>query len=79
MVAKGFNQIPGLDFTDNVLPVVNDVTFRVVITCMIIEKWEAKILDTDNTFLNREMEHETYMAIPEGVLHALNNVKKMKH
>ena len=32
LVAKGFSQIPGIDFTDNYSPVVNDVTFRVVVT-----------------------------------------------
>ena len=31
LVAKGFSQIPGVDFTDNYSPVVNDVTFRVVV------------------------------------------------
>ena len=33
---------------------------------MIIEKWDAKIVDIDNAFLHRELEHEIYMAIPEG-------------
>ena len=32
LVAKGFSQIPGLVFTLNFSPVVNDVTFRVVLT-----------------------------------------------
>ena len=32
LVAKGFSQIPGLDFTDSFSPVVYDVTFRVVLT-----------------------------------------------
>ena len=27
LVAKGFSQIPGVDFTDNDSPVVNDLTF----------------------------------------------------
>ena len=42
LVAKGFSQIPDLDFTDKFSPVVNDETFRVVLTQMIIEKWDAK-------------------------------------
>ena len=33
---------------------------------MIIEKWDANIIDIDNAFLNGELEHEIYMAIPEG-------------
>ena len=32
LVAKGFSQIPGLAFTDNFSPVVNDITFQIVIT-----------------------------------------------
>ena len=32
---------------------------------MIIEKWDAKIVDIDNAFLNGELEHEIYMTIPE--------------
>ena len=66
MVAKGFSQIPGLDFTDNFSPLVNDLTFQVVITQMIIEQWDAKIDDIDNAFLNGELELEIYMAIPKG-------------
>ena len=33
---------------------------------MIIEKWDAKIVDIDKAFLNGEIEHEINMAIPEG-------------
>ena len=55
LVAKGFGQIPGLDFTDIFSPVVNDVTFRVVLTKMIIKKWDGKIVDIDTAFLNGEL------------------------
>ena len=57
LVVKGLSQIPGVDFTDNFSPVVNDVTFRVVLTQMLVEKWDAKIVDIDNAFLNGELEH----------------------
>ena len=66
LVAKGLIQIPGLDITDNFSPVVNDIIFPVVITQMITEKWDARIVDIDNGILNGELEHEIYMAIPEG-------------
>ena len=42
LVAKGFSQIPGVDFTDNYSPVVNDVTFRAVVARMIIENMKVK-------------------------------------
>ena len=43
LMAKGFSQIPGVDFTDNYSPVVNDVTFRVVVARMIIENLKGKV------------------------------------
>ena len=42
LVAKGFSQIPGMEFTDNYSPVVNDVTFRVVVARMLIDNLEGK-------------------------------------
>ena len=56
LVAKCFSQIPIVDFTDNYSPVVNDVTFRVVVARMLIENLKGE----------RDLEHEIYMKIPEG-------------
>ena len=42
LVAYGFSQIPGVDFTDNYSPVVNEVTFRVVGPRMLIENLKGK-------------------------------------
>ena len=64
--AKGFSLIPGIDFTDKHSPVVNDVTFRIVVARMIIENLKGKVVDIDNAFLNGDLEHEIYMKIPEG-------------
>ena len=72
LVVKGFSQIPGVDFTDNYSPVVNDVTFRVVVPSMLIENLKGKVLDIDNDFLNGDLEHEIYMKIPEGYDEVIN-------
>ena len=45
LVAKGISQIPGVDFADNYSPVVNDVTFRVVVARMLIENLKGKVVD----------------------------------
>ena len=66
LVAKGLSQIPGVDFTDNYSPVVNDVTFRVVVARILIENLKGKVVDTDNALLNGDLEHEIYMKISEG-------------
>ena len=46
-VAKGFSQIPGIDFTDNYYPVVNDVTLSVMVAIIIIEHLKGKVVDID--------------------------------
>ena len=66
LVAKGFSQIPGMDFTESYSRVVNDVTFRVVVSRMLIENLKGKVVVIDNAFLNEDLEHEIYMKIPEG-------------
>ena len=66
LVAEAFSQIPGVDFADNYSPVVNDVTFRVVVARMLIENLKGKVVHIDNAFLNGDLEHEIYMKIPEG-------------
>ena len=37
LVALGYSQVPGVDFTDNFAPVVNAVTFRFALTRMMME------------------------------------------
>ena len=73
LVAKGFSQLPGVDFTDNYSPVVNDVTFRVVVARMIIENLKEKVVDIDNAFLNGDLEHEIYIKIQEGYDEVINS------
>ena len=72
LVAKGFSQIPGMDFTDNYSPVVNDVTFRVVVARMLIENLKGKVVDIDIAFLNGDLEHEIDMKIPERYDEVIN-------
>ena len=50
LVAKGFSQIPGVEFTNNYSPVVNDVTFRVVVARMLIENLKGKVVGIENAF-----------------------------
>ena len=45
-----------MDFTDNYSPVVNDVTFRVVVARMIVENMKGKVVDIDNAFLNGDLD-----------------------
>ena len=66
LCAQGFSQIPGVDFTENFAPVVNDITYRIVLVRKIIEELESRIIDVETAFLYGDLEEEIYMKIPEG-------------
>ena len=66
LVAKGSSQVPGEDFTENFSPVINDMTFRIVLTRMVLEGLDAEVVDIDNAFLNGDLYHEIFMKMPEG-------------
>jgi hypothetical protein len=65
-VALGYSQIPGVDFSDNFAPVVNDVTFRIALTRKLIEGLKSRIIDVETAFLYGYLEEEIYMKVPEG-------------
>ncbi len=45
LVACGYSRIPGVDFSENYLPVVHDVTIRILILVLIVFDLKAKIVD----------------------------------
>jgi hypothetical protein len=66
LVAQGFSQVPGVDFSENFAPVIDDTSFRIVLS--LIQKWGCKAfaLDVETAFLHGSLEEEIYMRIPEG-------------
>ena len=67
LCALGYSQIPGEDFTDSHSPVVNDVTFRAVLTLMMKNKWDSAVMDITTAFLHGDMEEQVFMKMPQGL------------
>lgn len=67
LVARGFSQIPGVDFEDTYAPVSRYTTFRVLMALAANQQWEIIQLDVKNAFLYGELEEtELYMKQPPG-------------
>lgn len=66
LVACGYSQIPGVDFTDSYAPVINDVTWRILIIAKLVWNLSAKIIDVETAFLHGDLDEEIYMESPEG-------------
>ena len=56
LVALGYSQVPSVDFTDHFIPVMNDVTFRVALTRMMMEELDCMLMDVETVFLYGEIE-----------------------
>ena len=67
LVALGYSQVPGVDFTDNFTPVVNDVTFRVALARMMMEDLNCMLMGVETAFLYGEIGEEIYMEVPVGM------------
>ena len=67
LVALGYSQIPGVDFTANFAPVVNDVTLCLALLAKKVKGWHSKLVDVESAFLYGELEEEIYMTLPEGL------------
>ena len=68
LVACGYSQKPGIDFTDTYSPVVNDAVFRLLIVIQLLFQLVCMITDVETAFLNGDLPEEIYMDAPKGTL-----------
>ena len=67
LVACGYSQIPGIDFTDSFSPVTNDVTFRILLIYAILFKLDIRLIDIETAFLHGLLDEQIYMDCPQGM------------
>ena len=67
LVALGYSQIPGVDYTDNFTPVVHDVSFRIALARVMVEKLGSLVMDVKTAFLYGEIDDEIFMKLPVGM------------
>ena len=67
LVALGYSQIPGVDYTDNFAPVAHDVSFRIALARMMVEKLDSLVMDVEAAFLYGDIEEEIFMKSPVGM------------
>lgn len=67
LVAKGFSQVPGIDFTESYGPVVTDIGLRILITIVVrVPHYVARQMDVDTAFLYGDLCEEIFMELPPG-------------
>lgn len=61
LVAKGYTQVPGLDYTDTFSHVIKATVVRVVLSLAVANKYPIRQLDVKNTFLNGHLSEHVHM------------------
>ena len=67
LVALGYSQIPGIDYTDNFAPVAHDVSFSIALARMMVENLDSLVMDVETAFLYGDIEEEIFMKSPVGM------------
>jgi hypothetical protein len=64
LVACGYSQIPGIDFDLVYSAVANDITFRIVLIILLVEKFKSLIYDGETAFLCGKLEKQFTWSVP---------------
>ena len=66
LIACRYSQVPGVDFSENYSPVVNDITFHVLLLTVLHFCNLAKAVDIETAFLYGDLKEEFFMECPQG-------------
>lgn len=69
LVARGFQQVEGVDFGETFSPVVKFTSIRALLALVAHMDLELHQMDVVTAFLNGDVSEDIYMEIPEGVEH----------
>jgi len=69
LVAQGFSQVPGVDFSKNFAPVAKSASIRVLAVHVTVNDWELDCFDACHAFLWRKLQEDVFMRQPPGFKH----------
>jgi len=64
LVARGFTQVEGVDYTETFAPVVKYQSLRTILALAAAQSWEVHQMDVKTAFLNGVLKEEVYMDLP---------------
>ena len=68
LVAKGFQQVHGIDYDETFAPVAKMDFIRLALSIAANKGWEVHHMDMKNAFLHGDISKEIYMEKPHGFM-----------
>jgi len=68
LVTCSYSQVPGIDYTENYAPMINDVVWHILLIAMLVWNLDAIIIDVKSAFLYGDLDEEIYMELPDGMM-----------
>jgi hypothetical protein len=70
LIAQGFLQKPDIDYEETYSPVVDAITFRFLISLVVTESLDMRLMDVVTAYLYESLDNDIYiyMKIPEGYI-----------
>ena len=78
VVAKGYNQVEGVDYDQTFSPTIRFESIRQMVALRTAKNMEMHLMDVTTTFLYAPLEEEVYMEQPEGTVLPGNEGKVMR-
>jgi hypothetical protein len=60
-VAYGYCQVPGIDFSESFAPVLNDLSFRIMLIAKLVWNMTFTVVDIETAFLHGDLDEEIFI------------------
>ena len=77
IVARGFMQEEGVDYTETYSPTVRFESIRMMLAAASANAWHMEQMDVTTAFLYADLEEEVYMELSEGMFEGKNMTRKV--
>jgi hypothetical protein len=67
LVTCGYSKVPGVHFNEILAPVINDVSFRILLIVKLVWNMKATTIDIETDFLPGNVDKEIYIEVLPGL------------